>query len=249
MRFLSNFSLMCILILSLSAAGSWAAGVHPDEFSGPAVHESFKWQNEPSKWDVGKTTPGWLHIGGKFGGNLWCSDASSRLFQEIIDEPFEIETRMKAEWGNNSSDIAGIAAKSPKDDNWVKLKLWMHGDKTAQMQFQKKCVESGDGLTGSVVGFIPTGGKTEVWLKLKRDGNKCTAYYKPSENDDWKEIGVTSFPFSPPYEVGVYAGVDTGAGDLVVEFDYFIDNTSPFTLAVSPETKLASLWSRIKVQE
>jgi len=249
MKSLKGCSLVITLVLLLAVTGSWAAEVHPDEFNGPGVHPSFIWQKEPNNWDAGKTTPGWLHLGGVFGGNLWCSDASARLYQEIADEPFEIETHLKAVWGNNSSDIAGIVAKSPKDDNWVKLKLWMHANKTAQIQFQKKCVESGDGLMGMVPGFSPTGGETEVWLKLERDGDKCTAFFKASEEEGWTEIGTTSFPFSAPYEVGIYGGVDVGAGELIVEFDYFRDNTSPFTLAVSPGAKLASSWGKIKLCE
>jgi hypothetical protein len=249
MRFLSycgSFVLAIICVFCLTIANSWSAEVTPDEFDGPNINQNFKWQNEPKTWDVGKTTKGWLRIEGVFGGNLWCSDASSRLYQEIVDDPFEIETHMKAQWGNNSSEIAGIMAKSPKDDNWVKIKLWTHQDKTAQIQFQKKCVESGDGLTGKVVDFAPTGGKTEVWLKLNRDKDKCTASYKATENDDWKEIGVTSFPFNAPYQVSIFAGVDVGVGDFIVEFDYFRDNTSPIKLAVTPEAKLASLWGKVK---
>jgi len=249
MRFLKSCGLIIALAFSLAITNSWAAEVYPDEFNGPGIHQSFNWQKEPPDWDVGETTAGWLHIGGVFGGNLWCTDESARLYQEIGDEPFEIETHMKAVWGTNSSEIAGICAKSPGDDNWVKLKLWMHGGGTAQIQFQKKCVESGDGLMGQVPGFNPTGGETEVWLKLKRDGEQCTSYYKTSEGEDWIEIGVTSFPFSPPYEVGIYGGVDVGAAELIVEFDYFRDNTSPFTLDVSPESGLASCWGRIKARK
>jgi len=246
MKFLKSCSLISALALFLTITNSWAAEVYPDEFNGPGVHQSFNWQKEPSDWDVGETTAGWLHMGGVFGGNLWCTDESARLYQEIGDEPFEIETHMRAIWGTNSSEIAGICAKSPGDDNWVKLKLWMHGGGTAQIQFQKKCVESGDGLMGQVPGFNPTGGETEVWLKLKRDAAQCTSYYKTSEEEDWIEIGVTSFTFSPPYEVGIYGGVDVGTAELIVEFDYFRDNNSPFTLDVSPESGLASCWGKIK---
>ncbi len=240
------FALIISLILYLNVQDSWSAQVTPDDFNGPNISPMFKWQNEPKKWDVGKTVKGWLHIEGVWGGNLWCSDASARLYQEIADEPFDIETRLKAKWGNNASDIAGIVAKSPKDDNWVKLKLWMHQNKTAQIQFQKKCVESGDGLTGNVAGYAPATGEADLWFRLKREKDKCTAYYKTAENENWKEIGTTSFPFTAPYEVGIYGGVDSGAGDLMVEFDYFKDNTSPIKVAVELQTKLTSLWGKIK---
>jgi len=243
---LKSYSLIIILIFLSTVINSWAAEVYPDEFDGPEVHQSFIWQKEPGNWDAGQTTQGWLHIGGVFGGNLWCLDDSARLYQEIGDESFDIETRMKAIWGNNTSDVAGIAAKSPGDDSWVKLKLWMHADGTAQIQFQKKCTESGDGLTGDVAGFDPTGGEADFWLRLMREGGTCTAFYKTSEEEEWIEVGVTSFPFNAPYEVGIFAGVDNGAGDLVAEFDYFRDNTSPFASAVEPSDKLTVTWGSIK---
>lgn len=249
MRFRDHIAIVYMLVvvgLLLVSVNSWAAMVTPEEFNGPNISPVYKWQKEPKNWDVGKTTKGWLHIEGLFGGNLWCSDDATRLYQEIGDEPFEIETHLKTKWGNNASDIAGIVAKSPKDNNWVKLKLWMHQNKTAQIQFQKKCVESGDGLTGNVAGYQPTTGEAELWFMLKREKDKCTAYYKTSEKEDWKEIGTTTFPFSAPYEVGIYAGVDSGAGDLMVEFDYFRDNTSPIKALVEPGAKLASLWGKIK---
>jgi regulation of enolase protein 1 (concanavalin A-like superfamily) len=240
------FALFIGFIFCLNIADSWSAAVTPDDFNGPNISENFKWQNEPNTWDVGKTTKGWLRMEGVFGGNLWCSDLSARLFQEIKDEPFEIETRMKVQWGNNASEVAGIIVKSPKDDNWIKIKLWTHLDKTAQIQFQKKCLEAGDGLTGNVVDYKPTTGVSDLWLKLKRDGDKCVASYKTAENENWKEIGTTSFPFTAPYEVGIFGAVDNGAGNLIVEFDYFKDNTSSIKLAVTSQTKLVSLWGNIK---
>jgi hypothetical protein len=239
-------ALALVLALASTVFSAWGAKIYPDEFDGPKIHSSWKWQKEPKTWDAGKTNRGWLHFEGTFGGNLWCTDDATKLYQEIEDEPFDIETHLFCEWGNNDSDIAGITAKSPDADNWVKLKFWMHLNKTAQIQFQKKCTESGDGLIGNVPGFSPSGGKAEVWFRLKRDGNKCTAFYKTTEKEDWKEIGTTSFPFKAPYQAGIYAGVDSGSGKLIVEFDYFKDNLSPFALAVSPTDKLASTWGGMK---
>ena len=241
MKHLKSFGLFIALASLSVAVSSQAAEVFPDEFNGPGVHESFQWQKEPPAWDAGQITPGWLYIDGVWGGNLWCADDSTRLYQNIGDEDFEIETHIKAAWTNDG--IAGIVAKSPSDDNWVKLKLWTHPARDAQLQFQKKCVESGDGLTGEAPGYRPAGGEAEIWLKLKRVGNECTGFYKTSEGEEWIETGTTSFPFKAPYEVGIYGGA-LGAA-LTVEFDYFRDNTSPF-VAVSPKAKLVSTWASIK---
>jgi len=120
------------------------------------------------------------------------------------------------------------------------IKLWTRDSKIAQMQFQKNCVEAGDGLIGQVPGYAPSTGETELWLKLNREGDECTGSFKTSEGDEWTDIGTTSFPFEAPYEVGVFGW------DNTLEFDYFRDNTSPFMAAVSPKAKLTATWGDIK---
>ena len=236
MKCLKSCSLLFILVFLLAAANSQAAEVYPDNFDGPGIHESFQWQNEPDNWSI---VNGWLHIEGTFGGNLWCSDEATRVYQEIGDEDFEIETHMKYAWTDDA--VAGLVVKSPSSDNWVMLKLWTHPDLSAQLQFQKKCDEGSQGLTGEAPGYRPTGGEAEIWLKLKREGSECTGFYKTSEADEWTQTGVTPFPFEAPYQVGLFGW------NHILDFDYFRDNTSPFqAAAVSPKTKLATTWGNIK---
>lgn len=238
MKYLKNCSLFIILVFLSATINSQAAEVFPEEFDGPGIHESFQWQNQPpANWDVGETTPGWIHFEGTFGGNLWCTDVAMRLYQEIGDEDFEIETHLTHAW--TSAGVAGLVVKSPSADNWVMLKLWARDGGVGQLQFQKKCVEGGDGLTGKVAGYDPQN-ETELWLKLERVGKECTGFLKTSEGDDWTKIGTTSFPFDAPYEVGLFGWNNT------LEFDYFRDNTSPFMAAVSSKAKLATAWGNIK---
>ena len=241
--------LLVTLLLPLMACPALGARLYPDDFNGPGINPNWKWQKEPANWDAGSTRPGWLTWIGEFNSNLWCSDMTTRLYQVLEeDEDFDIETRLYCEWGNNQSDIAGVVVKFPAVDNWINIKLWMHGDKTAQLQFQKKCVEAGDGLTGRVPGYNPTGGKAEVFLRLVKKGNEYTAYYKEKEDQDWIEIGTTHGFDSLPMEVGLFGGVDVGNGKLLIQFDYFIDHTSPFKTPVGPRDKLAVRWAEIKTR-
>lgn len=238
MKCLMICSLLVALVFLSVTISSQAAEVHPDEFDGPAVHESFQWQNQPAaNWDVGKTRPGWIHFEGTYGGNLWCADDSTRLYQEIGDEDFEIETRLFHAW--TVAGVAGLVVKSLSDDNWVMLKLWARAGGVGQLQFQKKCVESGDGLAAKVAGYDPKN-ETDLWLRLRREGDKCTGFLKTEEGADWTEIGTTSFPFKAPYQVGIFGWNNT------LEFDYFRDNTSPFMIAVSPKASLTAAWGSIK---
>ncbi|HID56488.1 TPA: hypothetical protein EYP37_08150 [Candidatus Poribacteria bacterium] len=243
MRHLTATALILILATSLG----WGAKLYPDDFKGANIDPHWNWAKEPKTWDVNKTRAGWITWIGEFNSNLWCSDQTTRLYQTVQEkEDFDVETRLYCEWGNNDSDIAGLVVKFPTEDNWIMLKLWMHGDKTAQLQFQKKCQESGDGLTGRVAGYAPAGGKAELFLRLKREGDKVTGYFKEKEGDDWSEIGTTTCFDSTPMEIGLFGGVDRGNGKLLIQFDYFRDNTSPFKTPVDPQGKLACTWARIK---
>ncbi len=138
MKYLKSCTLLAIVVLLSVNINSQAAQVYSDDFSGAGVHESFQWQNEPADWSI---VDGWLHMEGAYGGNLWCTDESTRLYQEIGDEDFEIETHMKYAWAGGG--VAGLAVKSPSDDNWIMMKLWARDGGEGQIQFQKKCLEPG----------------------------------------------------------------------------------------------------------
>lgn len=237
-----NFMLTGFFML-VWVTSSFGAASLGDEFEGTTLNPKWKWHNEPKKWDVGKTKPGWLTIVADPNRNLWTADDTTRLYQEVPDEPFDVETHFTTKFAANSV-VTGIVAVSKADNNWVTVKFWGHGDGTAQLQYQNRAVEAGNGLTGRAPGFGTTGGVADVYLRMTKDKDTYTAYWKMKPTDSWTAVGPTIFRMTHPLQLSLYAGVDAPAGEMTVSFEYFRDNINP--LAVKPHSKLATAWGYLK---
>lgn len=231
---------LCLPVKFVSAAESLT-----DEFNSSTLNSKWSWNNEPGEWDVNTTKAGWLYINADTNRNLWTADDTSRLFQTIDLNEFDVETHLHATWVANSI-VAGLVVKGPTEDNWVTLKLWGHADGTAQLQFQRKGDENSAGLTGQVPGFTAAGGETDLYMRLTKSGDDYTSYWKMKESDDWTQVGPTTFTLTNPLELGIYAGVDGATGKLEAEYEYFRDNIN--TLSVDPSGKLSSTWAKIKYE-
>ena len=210
-----------LLIAAAIEAVTSVSDSFEDSFEGTTLQNpNWQWQNEPANWDVGETRPGFLHIESEINRNLWISDASHFLYQETEANTFDVETRFFARW-DTSSGVNGLVVKSPADNNWVTLKFWSQGGGTrGQIQYQTRGQQSGNGLTADA-GFTPTPGNTELFFRLRKDGNTYTGWYKTRETNPWIEIGMTNFMLTPPLQLGIYAGVATHTGTLAVDYDYF----------------------------
>ncbi len=196
-----------------------------DSFEGTALQNpNWQWQNEPANWDVGETRSNFLHIEGETNRNQWTSDTSHFLYQETDADTFDVETHFFARW-DTTAGVNGLVVKSPTDNNWVTLKFWSQGPGAkGRIQYQTRGREHGDGLTGNA-GFTPTHGDTELFFRLRKDGDAYTGWYKTRAAEPWIEIGVTHFPLTPPLQLGIYAGVAAQTGTLVVDYEYFRSTT------------------------
>ena len=239
------------LTTALTLAAFLAAGVGAsaasltDEFDGGDLRAGWDWWQEPAEWDVGATKDGWLTIQADNNRNLWQGDTTTRLFQAVPDEPFDVETHLVTTFEANSM-VGGLVVKSDADDNWVTLKLWGHGDGTTQLQYQTKGNENGPGLVGAAPGFASADGMVGLYLRLAKDGDSYTGYWKLAEGDDWTAVGPTEFALTAPLGLSLYAGVDGAAGEMLAQFEYFRDNITPFD--VEPAGKLTTTWGRVKMR-
>jgi len=189
-----------------------------DNFDESSLNSNWKWTNGADLWNLGTTKQGWLTIYGNTDANIFCDDNASFLYQVLNEnKDFDISTKLYCEWGNNSSDVAGIIIKFPSEDDWILIKLWMHGDGTGRLEFQKKCSD----IISPVPGSESSGGKTEVYLRFQKSGTNYTAYFKNSGDTEWTTIGSQQFPDNYPMYLGLFAGIDKGDGELLVQFDYF----------------------------
>lgn len=123
------------------------------------------------------------------------------------------------------SVVAGIIAKSPDDEEWVTLKLLGRGDGAGQIQFQTRGGGSLPGLTGAAPGFSCSNGQTDIAMRLVKVGDQYTAYFKTEQDIDWRQVGPTTIPLTPPLEVGFYAGVNPGSGKMQMKYRFFRVNS------------------------
>ena len=119
-----KYSVSVGLLVFLFGGVAVAADSFGDPFEkGKLQNPNWKWQNEPPKWDVGKTRENFLYIDSEPNRNLWANDMSHFLYQETDTDMFDVETHFFAKW-DTSSGVNGLVVKSPKDDNWVTIKFW-----------------------------------------------------------------------------------------------------------------------------
>ena len=211
-----------------------------DPFAGTALQNpNWRWRNEPANWDVGETRANFLHIESEINRDLWVSDTSHLLYQETDADTFDVETHFFARWDTDSG-VNGLVVKSPTDDNWVTLKFWARdpGAK-GHIQYQTKGNGHGKGLTNDA-GFTPTFGNTELFFRLRKQGNAYTGWYKTNKAAPWIEIGTTQIALTPPLQVGLYAGVAAGSGTLNVDYGYFRSTVAPGGLA-APRLQFAAI--------
>ena len=213
-----------------------AADTFGDPFEGTTLQNpNWQWQNEPANWDIGETRDGFLHINAETHRNLWASDASHFLYQETDADTFDVETHFFTRW-DTASGVNGLVVKSPADNNWVTIKFWSR-DAAAkgQIQYQTR----GQGLVADPA-WRPEFGVTELFLRLRKQGDTYTGWYKTREAEPWIEIGVANFLLTPPLQLGIYAGVAAGTGTLTVDYDYFRSTIDTGILA-SPVLQIAAM--------
>ena len=193
-------------------------------------------QNLQSFWEVqnGDKSPyelkdGKLVVEGGYNQNLWTNDTSTRFYQNTDEDAFTAETSFVFDH-DNSSSVAGLVISSPTTRDWVTLKVWGRSTDTV-LQFQHR----GRGITGDIrLVDNPPKGDIPIALRLQRNGDNYTAWYKPETEGEWVHIGSTTITLQEPIQVGVYVGIQATTGHLTVSFDYFEVSSDPITPVETP---------------
>ena len=259
-------TLKYIALLSLLAATLFltthtlhAADSLGDPFDGNALQNpNWKWKAsdavdvEPKEWDMGDTKAGWLHITGEVNRNLWPSDTTNRLYQEHEGD-FDIETHLYMDY-EDACVVAGLVAYSPttkdrqgREGEWVTIKLWGRGpanNNNAVIQYQMRQFDGAEGLVGVVPGFQDPAGEMALYMRLRRENDTFTAWWKREAKDTWIDIGETDQDLEDPLEVGIYVGICDGQGKQIAQFEYLEDLLVPFD--VTPRAKLPIAWGDLK---
>lgn len=203
--------------------------------NGKLQNPNWQWQNEPPAWNVTSS----LFIDCEANRNLWVTDATHLLYQEIDTETFDIETEFRAIWGphprwGGGTALTGLVVKSPADEEWVTLKFWARQASdikgAVMLQSKKQDIASRWIPRHNAVLFqgVPAGMQAvDLQFRLEKKGNLYTAWYKTLKMDDWILVGKTEFNLTPPLQVGIYGGVQVN-GILQVHYEYIKDNLKPF---------------------
>jgi len=191
---------------------------------GKLQNPNWKWKTadeegvEPKAWDMGKTKAGWLHVTGELNRNLWPSDTTNRLYQEHEGD-FDVETHLYMDY-EDACVVAGIAAYSPttkdrqgREGEWVTIKLWGRGPangNNAVIQYQKRQFDAGEGLVGVVPGFQDPAGEMDIYMRLRREKDTFTAWWKRKAKDAWIDIVLDR-------RAAIHAAIaEANAGDTVL---------------------------------
>ena len=248
---MNTFKYCAAVVLLTAAAAFPSAASLGESFDTPGSFDNdWEWENEPAEWDIGKTKPGWLHIKGDGGRNLWEGYTTSHLYLEHKGD-FDVETRVILNY-KPASVVTGFVAYSPttkdlqqRDGEWVTIKYWGRAA-DAIIQYQRRQNhDNGAGFVGEVPNFKELPNKdAELFMRFERLGDAFTAWYKQTDEAEWIKISTATQELNDPLRFGIYAGVADAAGDMVAQYDYVIDHLNPFS--VSPGGKLPLAWASLK---
>ena len=252
-----------MLLVVAAPYKSNAQGLQSDEFDGSGQNLQSFWEVQNTFWHVQAgnegsymLSDGNLVVEGAFYQNLWDADYTRRFYQVTDQEKFSVETSLIFDHKDVCA-VAGLAIKSPTQNNWVTLKMWGYGvedpwggsGNTAVIQFQHRELH-----LHNVPGYNPPGGNIPTALRLDRDGDTYTAWYKPDAQGEWIYAGETTFALQGPLEVGIFTGIcqdETEGGFLTVTFDNFRATTDATELAqqaqAGPKIEGPWLWTIVPI--
>ena len=214
-----------------------ATGTFDDTFNGTALQNpNWQWQNEPANWDVGETRDGFLHIESEPNRNLWTSDASHFLYQETDADTFDVETHFSAKW-DTASGVNGLVVKSPTDNDWVTIKFWSRdAGAKGQIQYQTR----GRGLVADPA-WRPEFGATELFLRLRKQGDTYTGWYKTPRSESLDRDWECQFSVNTPHYNWASMQVSPRRqGTLTVDYAYFRSTVDTGVIA-SPVLHVAAI--------
>ncbi len=253
--------IVSILLLSVYLIPTvFSQDLMSDEFMGAGQDLLSFWQVKDSDKSPWELKDGVLVAEAGFDQNVWASDTSTRFYQITDQDQFDIETSMTVDYGD-ACTVAGIIVYSAttkdhqdRDGQWVTLKLWGRGaaqGNNAVLQYQRRENDSAElGYVGTQPDYNPAQGVIPLELRVTRDGDEYTSWFKPDAEGDWVSVGQVTNELAEPLEVGLYVGICEGAseaGRMTVTFDYFREASSPAT-AVDPRNRLAVTWGELKGQ-
>ena len=207
-----------------------------DTFDGSGQNLQSFWQvqnGDKSSWEL---KDGQLIVDPGPNQDLWIQDDSTRFYQITDQDQFTVETSMVIDYANLCV-VSGLVVTSPTtqssygEGEWVMLKFWGWYGRNV-LQYQNR----GSGINHP--GYNPVEGATRIAMRLERNGDDYTAWFKPDAEGDWVYVGKTTISLQEPLQVGIFTGIcrqSEPSGHLTTSFDYFRLTSDVMTPEETPE--------------
>ena len=100
-------------------------------------------------------------------------------------------------------------------------------------------------------GHFPTGEDVPLYLKLEKDDDQFTGYFRADEKKDWNKIGNTwAHQIKEVKKVGLGFINNWGGKTVTLLVNSFsVDGEGIKPLAVHPKGKLTTKWGELKTSE
>ena len=233
-------------ILMFSLAGIASAGVWTDPFDGNELVEGWEFRDHNTKQTTFEVKDGFFQMTNPKGG--WGHTTP--------DKPM-LEREVPKSAAKNIT-VSGIFSTEPdKPANaWIGIFLYSDDDLNyACFLFGGEANQPQKTLIGSMVnanwqdkGHFQTGFDVPLHLKIVKEDDVFSGYYRENEKDEWKLSGDKTWNHKFDVErVGI--GFMNNWGGQTVTFlvdSLSIEGDGIKPLAVAPEGKLATTWSHLK---
>lgn len=182
-----------------------------DEFD-TELQPGWEWtSDEEPHWSLSEN-PGYLQV------TLWTGYTIDRLLRQPPEGNFEITTKVRISPTSNFQN-AGLTIYQDNENviNLVRGFCSLPGTRDI-------CIGKGIYFDKTLVGtsgwsnFPTETGSEETFLKIRREGNRYTAFYS-EDGETWIEIGTHTAEFDP-IQIGLTAGSSSYA--INADFDYFM---------------------------
>lgn len=236
-------------VLICSLAGVVYAGVWTDPFDGNELVEGWEFRDHNTKQTTFEVKDGFLQMTNPKGG--WGHTTP--------DKPM-VERDVPKSAAKNIT-VSGIFSTEPdKPANaWIGIFLYSDDDLNyACFLFGGEANQPQKTLIGSMVqanwqdkGHFQTGFDVPLHLKIVKEDDVFSGYYRENEKDEWKLSGDKTWNHKFDVErVGI--GFMNNWGGQTVTFlvdSLSIEGEGIKPLAVAPEGKLATTWGHLKTNQ
>ncbi len=224
---------------SLFTLASYISGnmsLASDDFAGPSLSQRWRWHLDPSlgagSYDVGVTTPGWLHVVGEGNRELVDDNLGANYLYQNISKGFSARTSLNTSFSANPMGAGMLVVEDAR--NWIGLYL------TGQGVNSKIAVqETVEGVSSSRANI--NWGVEAAYLRVDRVGSRLDLYYG-TDGSSWNLAysHTPTLPYSSMLQVGLCMFSGTSSANPIADFDFFTVNSLGTSMNLEVRARLGN---------